>query len=84
MIKKLLLSAVLLSALSFRTNDPDPNKKYTVTISLPVNEWNAVIRSIGSSDQLSAKSAAGINEMIVIQINSQMAKDTIKPVKKIP
>jgi len=80
-MKSLLFATLLTSIFAFipvKSIPPDPNKRYSVTISRTLPEWQAIIQGIGSSDQLSAKFANNLTQEIADQLNQAIAKDTTR------
>ena len=70
-MKKILLSAILLSMFAFKTNQ-EPHK-FKVTLEYSLEDWKSIISSIQGSDQLSAKGSSQIIQAIVFQLNPQIA-----------
>jgi hypothetical protein len=70
----LVLATIFTSAFT-HTTPADPFKKYSVTLTLDVQHYQAVLQSISSSDALSAKDANSISQQIITQLNPQIASD---------
>ena len=71
---KIVLALLLISTAAFASEAPpkfDPAKQVTVT--LAVQDWQAVVTSVGNSDRVSAHDANRINQTIAAQVNQQLA-----------
>lgn len=71
---KTTLAFLLLSTATFAADAPpkiDPEKLVAVT--LPVEDWQAIVASVGDSGRVSARDANRINQIIATQINQQLA-----------
>lgn len=76
MIKKITLILLTAFCISFI---PEPDKEYGAKLTL--NDWNTLILSVNSPDDVTANQKKAILSKLIPQIQSQIIADTI-PKKK--
>ena len=59
-----------------KPSPPDPLKKYTVSITLTLPDWTAVLNSIATSDQVTARTSNDIRTTIITQLQPLIAQAT--------
>jgi hypothetical protein len=76
-MKKIIISLLLVSVFAFSPKKvaSDPNKKYKITLELNIQEYNALLSSISSSDAFSAKAANLLSQSIILQLQPQLAQE---------
>lgn len=77
-MKQAFAFLLLSSAVAFASPEPsnptaiDPTRQ--VTITLPVQDWKAVLDSVSDSAGITARDASRINQTIISQLQAQLGK----------
>jgi uncharacterized membrane protein affecting hemolysin expression len=74
-----ILSVAMVAAYGFSQNKQQQPKTYNVSMTL--DQWNIVLLSISSPDDVTANQKKQVSELLVSQVKTQIAADTIKPKK---
>lgn len=74
-MKRIIVATLLTIIFAFtptKTKAPDPNRRFKVTLDLPLNSYQTLLTTISQSQVMSASDANQLNQLILSQLNPQI------------